>query len=150
VWVLCRPEPPAPGRLIGIDPHTNLVSHDHELPFVAPEDVALVPVRGQTSDVVRTAWVVFAGGRYCEFYIGGDFAGQPHSIHRGAFGDGIDAGGVAVNDYGEIWVTQPSLNRVFKWIGGRLQCRAGLDRDYPGIFFGEYCQVLVYGAAERG
>ncbi len=147
VWVLCGGDASQHGRIVGIDPQGGGVVHDWELPFAEPVDMALIPVAGQSTDAVRTAWVMFAGGRYCEFNIGGVFAGMAHSIHCGAFGDGIDAGGVAVNDYGEIWVTQPSVDSVFKWIGGRFQCRAGLDRPYPGIFFGEYCEVLVDGAA---
>lgn len=147
VWVLCRPDAPQPGRIVCIDPHTGTIVHDWALPFPGPVDMALIPVAGQTTDVVRTAWVVYDGGRYSEFNIAGVFAGQAHSIHCSAFGDGIDAAGIAVNDYGEIWVTQPSVDSLYKWIGGRLQCRAGQDRPYPGIFFGEYCEVLVDGAA---
>jgi hypothetical protein len=41
---------------------------------------------------------------------------------------------------------QPDLNRVWKWPGGRLLCRADAGRPYSGVFFGEYCEVLVYGA----
>jgi len=147
VWVLCRPDPPAPGRLLGIDPAGDRVLHDFELPFAAPRDMALIPVAEQTSGLVRTAWVVFDGGRYCEFNIAGTFAGQVHSMHRGGFGEDVGAGGVAVNDFGEIWVAQPAAGDVFKWIGGRLQCRADEGRMLNGIFFGEYCEVLVHGAA---
>jgi hypothetical protein len=98
----------------------------------------------------RAQWVMFEGGRYCEMNIGGAFAGVVHSIHCGAFGSGADAAsGVAINDFGEIWVVQPDLNRVWKWPGGRLLCRADAGRPYSGVFFGEYCEVLVYGAKKK-
>jgi hypothetical protein len=138
VWVLGRHED-EPGRLRSIDPTTNEVSADYTLPRSHPNDLAIVPVAGQSSDVVRTAWVVYDSG-YSEFNIGGVFAGIVHSIHEGAFAE--DAGGptgVAINDYGEIWVVRRSADLVFKWPGGRLLIR-------PGLVFGEYCSLSVYGA----
>lgn len=147
VWVLCRTPAPAAGRLLSVDPAQNRVVDDHELPFPEPNDFAIVPVEGQTFQTVRTAWIVYSGGRYSEFYIGGAFTGEVHSFHSGTLGEGLDAASaVAVNDFGEIWVVQPHFDRVWKWPGGRFSCRADSARDYNGIFFGEYCDVAVYGA----
>lgn len=146
IWVLCRPVAPEPGRLVRIDPIAGAVAADYALPFPGPSDLAIVPVAGQSSATVRTAWIVYDGGRYSQFNIGGRFTGQVHSIHHATLGqDGDAGGGVAVNDYGEIWLTQPALERVWKWPGGRLCCRAGKDRPGDGMFFGEYCDVAVYG-----
>lgn len=149
LWALCRPPSPAPGRLVGVGVDGETAARDYELPFDSPCDLAIVPVAEQTTSVVRTAWVLFGQGRYCEMNVGGAFAGQVHSIHRGAFPEGGDsAGGVAVNDYGEIWVTQPALDRVWRWPGGRIYCRADPERPYSGVFFGEYLDVLVYGGTD--
>lgn len=149
-WVLCRPAPPAKGRLKRIDLAAGAVASDYVLPFESPNDVAIVPVAGQTSQFVRTAWVVYEGGRYSQFYIGGPFAGKAHSFHTASFGKNLDAAsGVAINDFGEIWVAQPELNRVWKWPGGRLICRADASGLAGGVFFGEYCEVLVYGAKQK-
>lgn len=150
VWVLCRPAAPEAGRLVGIDPDTGVVATDSTLPFPLPSDLAIVPATGQSSEIVRTAWTVFDGDRYCQVNIGGAFTGQPHSIHHGQIGEDDHAGGgIAVNDYGEIWLTQPGLDRVWKWPGGRLYCRAGTDRPGSGVFFGEYCDVAIYGARSQ-
>jgi hypothetical protein len=138
VWVLGRNED-APGRLRRIDTTTNEVASDWQLPRPCPNDLAIIPVAGQSSDVVRTGWIVYDSG-YSEFNIGGVFEGIVHSIHEGAFAE--DAGGptgVAVNDYGEIWVVRRSADLVFKWPGGRLYIR-------PGLVHGEYCSLAVYGA----
>ena len=138
VWVLGRNED-EPGRLRRIDTDTNEVASDWQLPRPAPNDLAIIPVAGQSSDVVRTGWIVYDGG-YSEFNIGGVFEGVVHSIHEGAFPE--DSGGptgVAVNDYGEIWVVRRSADFVFKWPGGRLYIR-------PGLVHGEYCSLAVYGA----
>jgi DNA-binding beta-propeller fold protein YncE len=138
VWVLGREEE-ANGRLRRIDPEANEVASDWELPRPAPNDLAIVPVAGQSSEIVRTAWVVYDSG-YSEFNIGGTFAGIVHSIHQGAFAeDSAGPTGVAINDFGEIWVVRPSADLVFKWPGGRLLIR-------PGLVFGEYCSLAVYGA----
>ncbi len=147
VWVLCRPEAPAKGRLKRIDPQTNTVVRNFELPFPDPTDAFIVPVAGQSSEIVRTAWLVFDQSRYSEFYISGPFEGIAHTFHTAAFGNHADAASsIAVSDFGEIWVVQPELNRVWKWPGGRLLCRADEKRPYSGVFFGEYCEVSVYGA----
>jgi DNA-binding beta-propeller fold protein YncE len=140
VWVLGRNEAEN-GRLRRIDPATNAVTADHELPKPRPNDVAIVPTAGQTDELVRTAWTVYDEG-YSEVYIGGPFTGQAHTWHTGAFAeDSTGPTGIAVNDYGEIWVVRPSQDFVYKWPGGRFSIR-------PGIFFGEYCSVAVYGAAQ--
>jgi hypothetical protein len=140
VWVLERPPAGTPGRLRSLEPSSGAVQSDFELPFDRPHDVALVPVAGQTCDVVHTAWVVYED-RYSEINIAGTFAGQVHTWHNGRFVD-FEEGltGVAVNDFGEIWVVRSRSDLVWKWPGGRLLLR-------PGIFFGEYCTVNVYGAA---
>jgi len=135
VWVLCAGA--AASRLRRIDPSTNAVVDDFALPYPDPLDFAIIPVAGQTSDVVRTAWVVYEGSRYSQFNIGGAFAGQVHSIHAGVLDGNGGATGVAVNDYGEIWVVQSGLDRVWRWPGGRVHCR-------PGLFFGEYCDVHAF------
>ena len=138
VWVLGRNDE-TNGHLRGIDPETNAVVVDHELPYPRPNDVAIVPVAGQTDQTVRTAWTVYDDG-YSEVYTTGEFAGQAHTWHTGAFAeDTCGPTGIAVNDYGEIWVVRPSQDFVYKWPGGRFFVR-------PGIFFGEYCSVAVYGA----
>lgn len=146
VWVLCAPSEGV-GRLQGIDPASDEVVADHALPFPNPSDLAVVPVAGQSSEVVRTAWTAFDDSRYCQQLIGGRFDGQAHSFHHGSLGvDGDGPASIAINDFGEIWVTQPSLDRVWKWPGGRILCRADAQRPYSGVFFGEYCTVSVYGA----
>lgn len=148
-WILCDP-PSDVGRLQGVDPERNEVVADHALPFPRPSDLKIVPVDGQSSPVVRTAWVVFDGGRYCQQLIGGRFDGQPHSFHHGALPNDEDGppASIALNDYGEIWVTQPGLDQVWKWPGGRLLCRADESRPSSGVFFGEYCDVAIYGARD--
>lgn len=155
IWVLCDPAE-GPGRVVGIDPVTDEVIADHALPFPHPTDMAIVPVEGQSSDIVRTAWVSFRGDRYAQLLIGGLFAGQVHSFHHGSFaavGEAPEAAGeaptgIALNDFGEIWLTQPYLDRVWKWPGGRFVCRADPQGWAGGIFFGEYCEVSVYGALD--
>jgi DNA-binding beta-propeller fold protein YncE len=138
VWVLGRNDD-AKGHLRAVDPTSNAVAVDHELPFPRPNDFTIVPVAGQTDETVRTAWTVYDDG-YSEVYTSGVFAGQAHTWHTGAFAeDTCGPSGIAVNDYGEIWVVRPSQDYVYKWPGGRFLVR-------PGIFFGEYCSVAVYGA----
>lgn len=150
IWVLCDPSSGV-GQLDGIDPDADAVVVEHALPFPRPTDLAIVPVAGQSSPVVRTAWVVFEDSRFCQQLIGGRFEGEPHSFHHGSFGnEGDGPASIAVSDYGEIWVTQPSLDRVWKWPGGRLVCRADASRPHSGVFFGEYCTVAVYGARSAG
>ena len=146
VWVLCAPEGEV-GRVQGIDPDSDQVFVDHALPFPGPSDLAIVGVEGQSDDVVRTAWIAFEESHYCQFLIGGRFEGQPHSFHHGSFGnEGDGPASIALNEYGEIWVTQPILDRVWRWPGGRILCRADAERPHWGVFFGEYCDVSVYGA----
>jgi hypothetical protein len=104
-------------------------------------------VAEQSDETVRTAWVTYEGGWYSQFNIGGVFAGQAHSIHVGTLTEEQDgASAIATNDYGEIWKVQPDFDRVWKWPGGRFLCRADAERPYNGVFFGEYCEVAVYGA----
>ena len=147
VWALCDRGPSASSRLARVDFDAASVTADHALPFPGACDMAIVPVAGQSSEVVRTAWVAFARGGYCQLLIGGRFAGQVHSYHHGALAPpGDTPGGIALNGYGEIWVTQPDLDRVWKWPGGRMYLRCDPGGRFPPTFFGEYCDVAVYGA----
>lgn len=143
VWVACRPDAPALGRLVGLDPDTAEVTDDHELPFSGPTDLALVPAAGQTSEIVRSAWLVYDHGNYSEINIASEFNGVPHSWHCATWGGGeLSTTGLAINDYGEIWVARAEEDLVWRWLGGRIFFR-------PGLFFGEYCSVGVYGALDN-
>lgn len=140
VWVACRPAAPTLGQLCALDPATGALTDDHELPYSGPTDLAMVPVAGQTSDIVRTAWLVYDDGNYSEINIASEFNGVPHSWHCATWGGGTDSTtGLAINDYGEIWVARAEVDLVWRWLGGRMFFR-------PGLFYGEYCTVSVYGA----
>src|SRR5690606_5309996 len=91
MWLACRPPSPALGRLTALDPATGEVTDDHELPFSGPTDLALVPVAGQTSEVVRSAWLVYDGGNYSEINIASEFNGVPHSWHCSTWGGALSA-----------------------------------------------------------
>jgi hypothetical protein len=150
VWVACRPASDADGRLVQVDPTSTTVTNDYTLPYPEPSDLAIVPVDGQTVDEVRTAWLTYEGDRFSQVNIGGVFAGEVHSIHRGALEEGSrSANAIAVSDYGEIWMVRPGSDHVWKWPGGRFLCRADRSRLMNGAFFGEYLDVAVYGAKSQ-
>ena len=97
---------------------------------------------------VRSAWITYDGGWYSEFYIGGPFAGEAHTFHNGTLSEADEVTGIALNDYGEIWMVRPSHDQLWKWPGGRLHCRADRSQVMNGAFYGEYIAVSVYGATD--
>ncbi|HWL44448.1 MAG TPA: hypothetical protein VNQ73_16020 [Ilumatobacter sp.] len=132
----------------------GVLAADYTLPFGDVNDFAISPpvappvVPADEAQPVRTAYVGFDDNKWCQFNIGGDFAGEAHTIHRGDLpGAASPSAAIAVNDYGEIWIVQTALDRVWKFPGGRIYCRAGTT---PAVLYGEYLDVFATAAAEPG
>lgn len=92
-------------------------------------DFAIIkPGTGSTGEI--TAFIAYKAGWWNQMQIGGLFAGTSHPIHRGQLSDAVggtytgDVNAVVVDDYGQIFWAESSLNRILKMPGARFLCRA--------------------------
>lgn len=117
---------------------TPAITDNYTLPYVSGGDFAVTKSGFM-------AYSVFTAGIWAQTYLEGDFAGQTHLIHRGAQtlqsikGEsyGGDVPGVATNDYGEIWIAQFGIDKVWKWPGCTFIC------DPTNSTLGHFAEVTV-------
>lgn len=105
-------------------------------------DFAIVkPGTGSSGEM--TAFIAYKAGWWNQMQIGGAFAGTSHPVHRGQLSDAEggtytgDVNAVTVDDYGQIWWCETTVNRVLKMPGARFCCRP------TNALVGEYLDVTV-------
>lgn len=139
LWVLLE----GTNRLVSVHASSNAVVDDHPLLYNA---AAGTPRSLAVSKKGRYAWVVYNNGLVAQQYIApSPFEGEARLAHSGNTtqdGNGVhyfgDMQSVMVDLYDQIWVTQNTIDGIWKWPGGSVNIRPSF-----GSYFAEYARALV-------